>query len=222
MSKRTFVIIGLTVNFIICVALSVIQFTDSNITVLPTESATEAVTGLITQAPAQQTVPQATEQQTEQPTQPIIVPSTEPPTQAPTQPATEPPTQASTQPATEPPTQAPTQPVTEPPTQAPTQPATEPPTHAPTHPPTEPPTQPPTAPLQPSTTPTYINGKTKVQIQNSCNIRSVPDLNGPVIGTTKVGEQYPLITTKCDDYWLAISYNGITGYISNDFGLLLP
>ena len=219
MSKRTFVIIGLTVNFIICVALSVIQFTDSDkngktevahattstlteqqaepstqpIAVLPTE----AVTELITQATAQQTVPQATEQQTEQPTQ------------------------APTQPATEPSTQAPTEPPTEPPTQAPTQPPTEPPTQVPTQLPTEPPTQPPTVPLQPSTTPAYVNGKTKVQIQNSCNIRSVPDLNGPVIGTTKVGEQYPLITTKCDDYWLAISYNGITGYISNDFGLLL-
>lgn len=202
MSKRTFIILGLTVNLLICITISVMHFTNQENGQAETTTMNQLKEESLSTAAPTESVTEITMMQSQ----------TEPSTEVqPTQSQTESPTEVSeTQGQTEPSTEVqPTQSQTESSTGLqPTQPQTERPHENMT--------------TQSSTVPSYVQGYTKVQIQSSCNIRTAPDVNATMLGTARVGQQYALITTKCDDYWLAISYNGVTGYISNDFAQLLP
>ncbi len=68
-----------------------------------------------------------------------------------------------------------------------------------------------------ATTPAFVNGKTKAVISSACNVRDDANVSSNVIGVTRTGEEYIINTSKCDNNWIAIEYNGTIGYISTGY-----
>lgn len=54
---------------------------------------------------------------------------------------------------------------------------------------------------------------------NALNVRNSPGVNSSIVGTVKNGTQLKYIST-CSNGWYEIEYEGITGYISNNYSEL--